>query len=580
MAQKTKIRILPESVVNKIAAGEVVDRPASVVKELTENSLDAGSRTIGVRLDGASGRLISVTDDGCGFSPDDAFLAFERHSTSKISNSSEIENVSTLGFRGEALPSIAAVSHLTLATRRVEDETGIKLDIIGGSVKKSGSIAMPSGTTVTVRRLFYNTPVRKKFLRSQATEKSHLVKSFLKLALAFPDVRMTLEYNGNKLYTLPAGNMEQRIKTVFSGEVINSMFPLKFEAGGIQLEGYIADPYHPPPGSCQYFFVNRRPVEDRLLYAAIREGLARRSGRPRKLDFILFLSLDPGQMDVNVHPAKKEVRFSQPSRILNSIAEGISKTLEEAVSPRKADSAFFKAPDSTGRTGQPHSQQGKTESIELAAEQKTLIYTPEGQQKSSTGEDTGNLSCIGQIMGGYILAEGPEGLMLIDQHAAHERILFEKVLHRFTENRQLSQSLLWPEEFEIPPHDYQRIVNILPDMAKTGCRMEPFGPQTFRVLSLPPEIGISDVRNFIKRLIDLFDETDETMFSEPSWWEKPAALIACHGAVKMGEELKRQDMSQLISDLMACKDSRHCPHGRPTMVVLERREIEKLFGRR
>lgn len=580
MPPTTKIRILPESIVNKIAAGEVVDRPASVLKELIENSLDAGAGTIKVRVEGASGSLISVSDDGCGFSHDDALLSLERHSTSKIKNVGDIEKVETMGFRGEALPSIAAVSRFTLETRRKDDDIGISLEVEGGSVRSSTRKALPYGTTVTVRRLFFNTPVRRKFLRSAPTERSHLIGAFVKPALANPMVRMELKFDEKRIYTLPAvDSRERRIRDIFGGDVMSVMVPVGRRSKDLHIEGYVADPSKMPPGKYQYFFVNRRPVEDRLVHAAMRDGFGRVSAGKRKPDFILYLTLDPSAMDVNVHPTKREVRFSRPSQIMGFIADAVSGSIRTSSAPREAGPESF-------NISPPRSVSLPT-TLPLPDPGAHAVAEPvlKGYEKHPAPAETeavavGPYSCFGQVLGGYLVAGCSDSLVLIDQHAAHERVLFEKILARLKDQSGISQNLLWPEELRIQPRDYERILSILPHMGKTGCVLEPFGPSTFRIIALPPEIGPDEVKNFINKLMELFEDLDDACFREPTWWEKPAALIACHGAVKMGERLSPGDIRRLVEDLMSCKDPLHCPHGRPTMVSLYRESIEKLFERR
>jgi DNA mismatch repair protein MutL len=578
---KAKIRILPEPVVNKIAAGEVVDRPASVIKELMENSLDARTSFIRVRLKGARGNYLSVTDKGWGMSPDDCLLALERHSTSKISAAHEIERISTMGFRGEALPSIAAVSHLTLETRRPEDAVGTRLETSGGKIRAVTEAALPPGTTVTVRQLFYNTPARRKFLRTAATEKGHLFRTFTRLALANPLIRMELEYDGRRIYTLPGTDAPARRLATLLGESLSGVLrPVGIEVPGASLKGSVADPSFSTPGLHQHFFVNGRPVEDRLVYAAVREGFGKTLAGRRRPSFLLFLTIDPGEVDVNVHPTKKEVRFRNPVLIRKAIMEGIIASLEsapsrslEAPSGVREPHRYADFPSEKKISVSP----GSTGTLP-AAEPETLPYREEAQPTARSPRE--EINCLGQVLGGYLLAALPDKLLLIDQHAAHERVLFENAKQRLDDDSELSQPLLWPEELEIQPQDYQHLEEAIPLLRKVGCIMEPFGPRTFRVMSLPPEVRLDQMGDFIDELLELFEEAGSEMFTSPEWSQKTAALIACHGAVKVGEVLGPVERSSLVNDLMACRDPYHCPHGRPTIVAFDSVEMEKLFRRR
>ena len=582
MNPRTRIRILPEPVVNKIAAGEVVDRPASVIKELMENSLDAKTPFIRVRIKGTGGGYLSVTDKGWGMSSDDCLLALERHSTSKISAAHEIERISSMGFRGEALPSIAAVSYLTLETRRPEDAVGTRLETVGGKIRSVTEAALPPGTTVTVRQLFYNTPARRKFLRSAATEKGHLIKTFTRLALANPLIRMELEYNGRRIYTLPeTDSPARRLGTLLGERLSGALRPVEMEIESAFLEGSVADPSASTPGLHQHLFVNGRPVEDRLAYAAVREGFGRTLPGQKRPSFLLYLTLDPEEVDVNVHPTKREVRFRNPSLIRRIIREGVAGAVKS--SPSRPAAAAYPG------TGAPDIQSGPVPEDKIpghpgmaetmpAAEPEPLPYGSGTQPaiRSFRGE----ISCLGQVLDGYLLAALPDRLLLIDQHAAHERVIFEKVKQRLDDHSELSQSLLWPEEIEIQPHDYQHLEETIPLLRKVGCILEPFGPRTFRILALPPEVRPDQVGDFIDHLLAFFEEAGSEMFTTPDWSEKTAALVACHGAVKVGETLGPADMSSLVRNLMACMDPYHCPHGRPTIVSFDGAEMERLFHRR
>ncbi len=562
-----RLRILPEAVVNQIAAGEVVERPASVVKELMENALDAGAARIALRLKGAGGQFISVTDDGCGLSPDDALLALERHSTSKISSAADMETVATMGFRGEALPSIAAVSHLTLESRRPGEELGTRVEVRGGRIVDVGPLAMPAGTAVTVRHLFFNTPARRKFLRSAETERSHLVKAFLRLALANPSVGMSLEVDGRELHNLPAtSDPPLRLRSILGREASAGLTPVSAGGAELGIEGFAG---RPGGGTFQYFFVNRRPVDDRLLQAAVREGLGGGRGGPLGADYVLWLTINPREVDVNVHPTKREVRFSRPQRVLAFISAALSPA-----------SAAPSPPILPGRSAPPPYGDAVALSPPLLAASPPPAAFQGGALPPAETAAAGGMTLLGHVLGGYWAASAEGGLTVIDQHAAHERVLFERVLDRMRLGRAVSQNLLWPEEVEVPSHEYGRFLGILPRLEEAGCRLEPFGDGVFRIAAVPPEIAAAEVKAFVRRLLELFADLDETSFAEPGWLESSAALVACHGAVKVGEEITPRKMASILEELLRCRDPHHCPHGRPTMTTFGVEEMEKLFRRR
>ena len=577
MARTTQIRILPEAVVNKIAAGEVVDRPASVLKELMENSLDAGSDVIRVRLEGGRGKLISVADRGIGLSPDDALLALERHSTSKVSSAEDIDGVLTMGFRGEALPSIAAVSRLTLESRRAEDAVGVRVEASGGRVVSVGEAAMPPGTTVTLRSLFFNTPARRKFMRSEPTERGHLYKTFTRLALANPGVRMEMDVDGRRVYTLPpADSFARRLRGLFGGKLLDTLLPVHAVGEGMTLEGFIADPTRLPPGIYQHFFVNRRPVEDRLIMAAVREAFGRSLPGSRRPAFVLYLEIDPRSVDVNVHPTKREVRFHRPGAIKGIISEGLSRAM------RSTPTRFDVPP---GRGGLAAAEPSPSPPRQFpagdgtpASEPLPYTFAPGPDRPIREGGEDPEL--LGSVLGGYLVVSTSDNLLLLDQHAAHERVIFEKVRERLKSESGVSQDLLWSEEMEVQIQDLNRLERTLPLLKQAGCVLDPSGPGSFRILSLPPEVRPGEMKAFVIHLLELFEEADEEVFSDPSWPDRGAALVACHGAVKMGERLGPEETEALVRDLFSCEDPHHCPHGRPTVVAIDRREMEKLFGRR
>jgi DNA mismatch repair protein MutL len=581
------LRVLPESVVNKIAAGEVIERPASLLKELVENAIDAGSSSIVVRLDGVTGRGVKVIDDGRGMSGDDLLLALERHSTSKISCLDDIETVSTLGFRGEALPSIASVSRLTIESCRPGDQVGSMVQVVGGRLTAHGPVARTPGTTVTVHDLFFNTPVRRKFLRSAATERSHLLRTFLRLAMSRPDIRMEAHLDGDAVHVLPAsGNLDDRIRSIFGGRVVGGMSRVDAaEPGGLSLAGYVVDPSRPLVGVGQFFFVNGRSVDDRFITACVREGIASAVSASRRADFILFLSVDPRQMDVNVHPAKREVRFSQPTRLATFIRGAVGQAITGRPSlPVAAWTGTVATPTMPAVAG------GRRLPTLIAAGEAQPLLTPPattGAEPLSRATafpappsiDDGTPRYLGQFLSSYLAFDAPDGLLLLDQHAAHERILYERVMDRLNAGGGVSQPLVIPEEIAVSPLEEERLAAILPLLEGAGCQIEPFGRGVMRLTSLPPDVTAGAVASFVADLLAHADRFDGVVDGRLPWREELAALTACHDAIRAGDRLPAASPPELLRQLLACRDPRHCPHGRPTMITLARAEVERLFGR-
>lgn len=568
------IQILNPDLVSKIAAGEVIERPASVVKELIENSLDASASQITVEVRGGGISLLRVTDNGSGIPTAEVDLAFQRHATSKISSAEDLEKISSLGFRGEALASIAAVSLIELFTQTTEEAAGTFLGLKGGEVIEKLGRGRSPGTTVTVRNLFYNVPARRKFLKSWATENSHISLVVGQYGLAFPEVRFTL-YNEGKvsLRTPGNGSLRDAAVDVYGLEIAQELLEVGGEKEEVrpQVTGLIGTPQQARSNrSYMSFFLNRRWIRSPMLAYAVEEayhGLLMTGKHPVA---ILNIYLEPSDVDVNVHPTKAEVRFRNEHVVFASVQKAVRAALVQ-----KTPVPMIEIPASSHLKLSPLPNQGR-------------LMTP------STGEDhvpsslgqllTSHLPILrvlGQVSNCYIIAEGPEGVYLIDQHAAHERVLFEKIRTQRAKQQVEVQGLLEPFLLEATPQQQVILKSEIDNLLGYGFAVEPFGENSFLVRSVPAVLADA-VKNSsqglgeaLKEIVDALSEGEKA-----NWEERIEASLACHGAVKAGQVLSHEEMRELIRLLEKAAMPRTCPHGRPTMVHLSASQLEKEFGRR
>ncbi len=583
------IQILPTEVASQIAAGEVVERPASVVKELVENALDAGAGYISITIESAGQRLIEVADDGSGIPADELPLAVERHATSKLSRAADLFNIRTLGFRGEALASIGSVARLTLTSRPANSELGRRLHVEGGQVHPTQAIGASAGTLVRVEDLFYNVPARLKFLKSDATERRLIDNLVTRYALAYPQVRFHLTQEGRPaLRTSGNGEKREILAALYGAEVARPMLEVFYEEQGLNVQGYIS-PVSLTRGHRRdiFFFVNGRPVQDAALSAALIKGYHSMLMVGRYPVAALFIEIPPESVDVNVHPAKAEVRFREPDRIFSGVqnavrrallayspAPGLGDTLRWAPGPSKG--AFQRKSDPAWDMWDTVEEPAPT-SAQPAKPGTAAASTLQTSQPALPGQRMPLLRPVGQIASAYLVAEGPDGLYLIDQHAAHERVLFE----RFSAQRQAaipSQALLHPVMVELPSSSAQLITDQLRLLERLGFQVESFGPDAFLVRAIPVLLSGSDPAALLRVLVENFEE-DET----PLQAEQEARIIArvCkRAAVKAGKSLSFEEQRALLLDLEACESPRTCPHGRPTMIHLSVDLLERQFGRR
>ncbi len=590
----SKIKILPENISNKIAAGEIVERPASVVKELIENSLDADSTRIIIEIEQGGRSLIRVSDNGAGMGRDDALLAIERYATSKIFTDADLFSIKTLGFRGEALPSIAAVSRFTLETRDETSESGTRVIIEGGRLKDVSEIGAPKGTLINVSQLFFNMPARRKFLKSVSTEMSHIADTVSNIALSRTDVGFRLVHNEKTVKNwTPVSDPFDRVADVLGKDTQSELYPVAFADESISISGWIASPRISRASSKGiYVYVNSRLVRDRIIQHALFEGY---SGRLMKGHFpvaVLFLKLPADQVDVNVHPAKNEVRFAQQNRIHRAVANAVSEALTHAEQPgcvRSPSQKFhFSTPECKNEIFAAFSSQEVKEArdIERDIPNRTEVQHAVAEKQAAQAEQTaiwekksfGDLNIIGQFHGTYILCESAESLILIDQHAAHERIFFEKLKQQYQQGQKAGQSLLIPEIVELGYSEAEAIEKFLPYLEEAGFEIEAFGGNTVVVKSVPALLGQGEIKSLILQLAEKMTE-----FDSASELEKAIAeclmLTACHGAVRANQQLSPEQIRTLLRQLDECENPFYCPHGRPVRINWTLRWIEKSFKR-
>ena len=582
------IRILPSEVASQIAAGEVVERPASVVKELLENALDAGANHIAIEVLDAGKRLIEVADNGSGIPTEELGLAVERHATSKLSSASDLFHITTLGFRGEALASIGSVSRLTITTRTSNAEFGARMRVEGGQSGEVQPIGAPVGTVVRVENLFYNVPARLKFLKHATTERHQIDNLVTRYALAYPQVRFSLRQEGRAvLQTSGSGDRREVLAALYGAEIARQMLVVIAEDDSVRVEGFISPTSLTRSNRHEInFFVNGRPVQDAALIVALLKAYHTLLMVGRYPQAILFLTIPPDAVDVNVHPTKAEVRFREPERIFTNVQRAVRRALlahtpvpgmseqlrwVPPTSPRMADPAWH----STGEAGFEGSEGLETQPVSL--EPAAAMMSAPAPQSGLAGMRVPLLRLVGQIASAYLVAEGPDGLYLIDQHAAHERVLFERFMAQ--RNSQIpSQNLLQPVTVDLPPAGARLLDEQLPIITRLGFNIEPFGPNTYLVRAIPALLTGSDPSAALRVLVENFEEDETPLQAEVE--ARMIARICKRAAVKAGKTLSAEEQRTLLDDLETCQSPRTCPHGRPTMIHLPVAVLEQQFGRR
>jgi len=568
------IRILSEDVASQIAAGEVVERPASVIKELMENALDAGAHFIKIRVEQAGRKLMEIADDGAGISMDDLPLAVARHATSKLSSAEDLFHIRSLGFRGEALASIGSVSRMTVVSRVRQSEIGARIQIEGGKNGSVERIGVPPGTVVRVEDLFYNVPARLKFLKSDMTERSQINGLVTRYALAYPQVRFELSIDGKSmLHTNGNGDRREILAQLYGLDVARQMLEVSLEED-IQITGYISPVALTRSNRREItFFINGRWVQETALVSALMQAYHSLLMVGRYPMAVLFLQLDPEEVDVNVHPAKAEVRFRQPDRVFSAVQRGVRRALLAYSPVPNVATPYWSSQGFQQKTVDPAWAIAGDIKIDLASGEPE---PPPVQQATLPTGKVPLLRLIGQVGAAYLVAEGPDGLYLIDQHAAHERVLFEKLIIRKQSIH--SQALLEPALVVLSPQNTLMLEEQLDVLSQYGFEVDPFGPNTFRVRSIPSIFTGIDPAAAVRVLVEDFEEDEAPLANVLE--ERIIARVCKRAAVKAGKVLSSDEQQALLRDLEGCQSPRTCPHGRPTMIHLSVDLLERQFGRR
>jgi DNA mismatch repair protein MutL len=583
-----RVQRLPPALANQIAAGEVVERPASVVKELVENAVDAGARRIAIAIEFGGKKLVAVEDDGAGMTPEDALLAIERHATSKIRTASDLAAILTLGFRGEALPSIASVSRFRLRTRARGTLAGTDIRVDGGTLAAAKETGAPEGTLVEVEDLFFNLPARKKFLKADTAEAAQVSRLVTQLALGYPDVGFTLR-SGNRvlLEAPPAGGLDERFYQIYGERA--DLAPVAKQAAGITVTGFVAALTDQGPArGPQHVFVNRRLVRDRTIAHAIQQAYSVATIKERSPEVHLFITLPPDRVDVNVHPTKAEVRFLDQGLLHEVLRRAIVDALGSGTAPELILSPVMAPPAIEGNLALPLSVPSMAGAL---VPDGTLSTGPDGRPASWSAPRVGTaagreavgalirpMTPLGQFRNTFIIAVDEEGLAIIDQHVAHERILFEQIATRLTTTALESQRLLSPVVLDVSPGEHQTLVAHARELARLGFELEDFGGTALRLQAVPALLGWQRCETALRAVATDLDGLSPGAGVDDAL-RQMAATMACHAAVKANDPLTREKMQYLLDELRNTSHSSVCPHGRPVVLRLTRREIERNFER-
>ncbi len=603
---KTKIIKLDSLTINKIAAGEVIERPSSVVKELVENSIDADSTEIIINIQEGGKKLIEIIDNGNGMSQDDAGLAIQRYSTSKIRTADDLFSIHSLGFRGEALASVVSVAQVEITTKAKEDELGTLLSVEGGEIKTDKKTTASNGTRIAVRNLFFNVPVRRKFLKSITTEINHITEFTTKLALAYPNISFSLNHNGKSLISAPKGELISQITSIFGNKVAKACISIEKNENNYSITGFITKPeFSRKSKDYMYIFVNKRPISNKLISDAILQGYGTAMPSNRYPIVFLFLDLPTEEVDVNVHPTKKEIRFSKEPFIFSLVESCVQKSLIdsglkifERISDTKIQPTLFREMPKEGTVSS--KQFPKAIKTEVTVDDKSSIrmikrrdqtieyFLPEGERKGKDKEfqieKKASIRVIGLIKNTYIIAETEEGLFLCDQHAAHEKINYSKYLNQL-ENKKISiQKLLAPVSVELKPSEFQMIEEMKIQLKSYGFDVEVFGKNEILIRSIPSIMGVTISHEVAKDIIDIIKEhrkeiKENLVLEDLDFIKEIVSLFACRRSIKAGDKISVREAEMLISELLTLKEPFTCPHGRPTIIILNEKYLEEIFQR-
>lgn len=596
-----KIRVLPENLSNKIAAGEVVERPASVVKELLENALDAESTRIIIEVEKGGQSLIQVSDNGVGMRHDDALLAIERYATSKISTDDDLFAIRTLGFRGEALPSIASVSRFSLTTRDKSSDAGTEIIVDGGKIKGVSEVGAPPGTMISVKQLFFNTPARKKFLKTIGTEMSHIADTVARMALGHPQAQFRLNHNNKAVKSWPLVSRHlDRVVDVLGKDLRPDLHTLEFNRNGLSISGWICSPRVTRRTSRGlYIFVNGRFVRDRTIQHGVFKGFAQRLVKGQFPISVVFIKIPFDQVDVNVHPTKNEVRFVNPHQVHEAVKSAIAQTLYEIdrVNWRPVNGSQRQEPQKTPQIAESSSSfapaGGEVVKGDFEFRISDFGIKNRGQQPAAGNQQPaassqqaqifGNrgfsaLRVVGQLHNTYIVCESDAGLVLIDHHAAHERILFEQLQRRAADQQAAAQQLVVPETIELNFREAEILGQMLSDLKTFGLEVEPFGKNTFVIKAVPELLSGRDVKPVIHEIVE---KTAAVGYSPglKEALDECRMVMACHGAMRANQALTEKQIEKLLRQLDECDHPSHCPHGRPTWIRWDLATLQKSFKR-
>ena len=597
------IHLLPDSVANQIAAGEVVQRPASVIKELMENAVDAGASSIDVLVQDAGRTSIQVIDDGKGMSETDARMAFERHATSKIAKAEDLFTLRTMGFRGEALPSIAAVAQVKLVTRTAEQELGVKLCIEGSHVVSQEVCSCPEGANFEVSNLFFNVPARRKFLKSNQTELNNIIQDFERIALVNPSVAFTLSSNGNRLMQLPAGSTMQRITGIFGKKIGEQLLPVKVDTSLVKISGFVGKPESArKKNSSQYLFVNGRFMRHPRFHYAVMEAFSHLIPEGDQVPYFIFFQVDPANIDVNIHPTKTEIKFENEQEIWSIIVAAVrdalgkfnavptidfdvegrpdipaydAKGLADVKVPRVQFNPGFNPFSSHSESRKPARQWEKLYEQAAAQDNQNTQITPSIQSTPNLFQDNFERSSQHfQYKGQYILTAVQSGLMLVDQRRAHIRVLYERYLKQMQEQGAATQGLLFPELLELSPSDAVLLTSILDDIKALGFDITPLGGNSFSIVGTPS--GQANPVSVVQQMVESAGQQDGG--HADALHHQLALVLARNNAIEVGEELTSVQMETLIGDLFQCENPNLSPDGKKILTILQQEQIDRMFN--
>ena len=603
------IKLLPDHVANQIAAGEVIQRPASVVKELLENSIDAGSKKIQLIIKDAGKTLIQVIDNGSGMDASDALMCFERHATSKIQNADDLFNIGTKGFRGEALASIAAIAHIELKSKQEENELGAKIIMEGSIVKSNEPCACPNGTSIEVKNLFYNVPARRKFLKSNAVETKHIIEEFQRVAFVHPSIEFTFVHNDQEIFNLEKGNFRKRIVDIMGKSYNERLVPIEEDTDIIKVSGFICKPeYARKSRGEQYFFVNNRFIKNHYFHHAISNAFNELISTDSHPGYFIQLQVDPSEVDINIHPTKTEVKFQEESAIYAILKASTRKSLNKfSIAPTLDfdQETSFNAPRATGTVSAPEIKVDKNFNPfreEKDWERGASFQSPNGNWEKLFKEDQNpadfsdfleqvhfekdheqeqidaenEFPFIIQFGSNYILTSRNHELMIIDQRKAHERVLYEFLIEAQAFDQRKSQQLLFPETIELTAQGTVILEEILPELNKMGFDIAPFGPNTFTINGTPSDLAEIDVKDTLEHLVEQF-QLHEKSFKEKKE-QSLAKNMATKIAVRSGQKLQKEEMEHLVKELFACDQPYKSPSGKNIIFAIQKEDLIKYFS--